>query len=259
MAQLYNRPLDMLIERQIETRHPVLRFAQIQAVAVLLEEAVRGSSSPEIVRLVPRRILHASRFLNACYAAFVDQQFAGALAASLPFIQMGAMERGMKLFRIWEDATRDLPPGGEYDLVDRFGNELHLEGWFAWIKDTGEPAATQGPEGSTNPELLAIKSPAAVFYFLEILKRFDSMGPEAIKQVASDAALAGREGLDYGSPEKKYQVPAYGPESLSGLEVMCLMFAAFQRVAPQHDIGIELHDAYQKALAIHEEKKRGRS
>jgi hypothetical protein len=37
------------------------------------------------------------------------------------------------------------------------------------------------------------------------------------------------------------------------------MFAAFQRVAPQHDIGIELHDAYQKALAIHEEKKRGRS
>jgi hypothetical protein len=69
MAQLYNRPLDMLIERQIETRHPVLRFAQIQAVAVLLEEAVRGSSSPEIVRLVPRRILHASRFLNACYAA----------------------------------------------------------------------------------------------------------------------------------------------------------------------------------------------
>ena len=49
----------------------------------------------------------------------------------------------------------------------------------------------------------------------------------------------------------------YGPESLSGLEVMCLMFAAFQRVAPQEDIGINLHDAYQKALAMHEAQKRG--
>jgi len=51
-------------------------------------------------------------------------------------------------------------------------------------------------------------------------------------------------------------VPTYGPEMLTGLEVMCLMFAAFQRVAPQHDLGIELHDAYQKALEVHEERKR---
>jgi hypothetical protein len=233
----------------------VLRFAQIQAIAVLLEEAVRGSSSPEIVRLVPRRILHASRFPNACYAAFVDQQFSGALAASLPFIQMGAMERGMKLFRIWEDTSRDLSPGGEYDLVDRFADELHLKGWFAWIKDTGEPAPVQGPEGSTNPELLAIKSPAAVFYFLEILKRFDVMDPEAIMHVASEAATAGREGLNYGSPDKNYQVPADGPDKLSGLDVRCRRGAAFQRVAPQHDIGIELRDAYQKALAMHEARK----
>ena len=50
---------------------------------------------------------------------------------------------------------------------------------------------------------------------------------------------------------------SYGPESLPGLEVMCLMFAAFQRVAPQEDIGIDLHDAYQKALAMHEAQKRG--
>jgi len=40
---------------------------------------------------------------------------------------------------------------------------------------------------------------------------------------------------------------------------MCLMFAAFQRVAPQQELGIDLHDAYQKALATHEERKRGDS
>lgn len=120
-----------------------------------------------------------------------------------------------------------------------------------------EPAPAPERAGTTNPELLAMKSPAAVFYFLDILQRFDAMEPEAIKRVAGEAAVTGRDGLNYASPDKSYHLPAYGPEALSGLEVMCLMFAAFQRVAPQHDIGIELHDAYHKALAMHEERKRG--
>jgi hypothetical protein len=222
----------------------------------MLDEAVKACTAPDIARIVPRRILHASRFLNACYAAFVDHQFAGALAASLPYVQMGAMDRGLKLFQIWETKTGNLTPGSEYDVVDRFAAELRLSGWFCWEEDTGKAAPAASAEGSSNPELLAQKSPAAVFYFLEILKRLDRMEVETIQRVAAEAALAGTGGLDYGSPDKSYRVPAYGDEMLSGLEVMCIMFAAFRRVAPQHDIAIDLHDAYHRALALHEERKR---
>jgi hypothetical protein len=80
---------------------------------------------------VPRRILHASRFLNACYAAFVDHQFAGALAASVPYIQMGAMERGLKLFQLWSEQTQNLTPGAEYEVIDTFAAELRLREWFS--------------------------------------------------------------------------------------------------------------------------------
>ena len=211
MAQLYNLPLDMVIERRIATRHRGLRFAQIHALSLLIEEAVKGCSSPDIVRLVPRRILHASRFLNACYAAFVDRQFGGALGAGGPFMEMGAMERGMKLLGLWDERTRGMAPGKEYDLVDAFATELRLQDWFEWVNDPGGPAPVHSPEGASDPELLATKSPAAVFYFLDILKRFDAMGVEAIKQVAADAAVAGRDGLNYGSPDKSYRVIAYGP------------------------------------------------
>jgi tetratricopeptide (TPR) repeat protein len=256
MAQLFNLPLDMVIEHRIATHYPALRFAQIQSISLMLEEAVKGCTSPEILKLVPRRILHASRFLNACYAAFVDQLFTGALAAGRPYVEMGAMERGTKLYEIWRAASRPFSPGDEYGLVDQFGADLRLRSWFDWRRDTGEPAPARPPEGSTNPALLALKSPAAVFYFLDILKRFDGMEPEAIARVAAESAQVGASGLNYASGDKTYEVPGYGPELLSGLEVMCLMYAAFQRVAPQHDLRIDLHDAYAKALAMHEERKR---
>jgi tetratricopeptide (TPR) repeat protein len=257
MAQLFNLPLDMVIERRLADHHRALRYAQIVSVSRLLEEAVKGCTSPEIIRVVPRRILHASRYLNACYATFVDRQFQGAFSATLPYAQMGALERGTRLFCIWDQSGQNLGPGTEYDLVDAMAADLRLRDWFAWIKDAGVMAPAGRPEGTTNPGLLATKSPAAFAYFLEILKRFDAMTPETIKQVAVEAALKGQDGLNYASPDKAYRLPTYGPDLLSGLEVMCVMFAGFQRIGPQHDIGIDLHDAYQQALAIHEAQKGG--
>jgi len=162
-------------------------------------------SAPDIVRVVPRRILHASRFLNACHSAFVDHQFAGALAASPPFIQMGAMDRGLNLFQLWERGTAQPNPGYEYKVVDKFAADLRLTGWFRWIDDPGETAPREFEEGSSNPDLLAMKSPATVVYFLEILKRLDRMDAEKIQRVGAEVALTGKDGLDYASPEKNYR------------------------------------------------------
>jgi len=69
------------------------------------------------------------------------------------------------------------------------------------------------------------------------------MDAKTVERNGAEAALAGQDGLDYASSEKKYRVPAYGEEMLSGLEVMCIMFAAFRRFAPEHAIAINLHDA----------------
>lgn len=257
MSQLFNLPLDMVIERRLATNYPALRYSQIQSISLMLEEAVKASNSPDIIKLVPRRIMHASRFLNACYAAFVDQLFSGALAAGLPYIEMGAMERGQKLLEIWQAASQQMSPGSEYDLVDQFGQELRLRSWFDWRHDTSNPAPAQSPSGSSNPALLAKKSPAAVFYFLDILKQFDRMDPAAIRRVAVESALAGQTGLNYMSEAKSYKIPSYCPELLSGLEVMCLMYAAFQRIGPEHDVQIDLHEAYAQALEMHGKQQPG--
>ena len=68
--------------------------------------------------------------------------------------------------------------------------------------------------------------------------------------VKVEAALLGREGLDYASPEKKYRVRALPRETFSGLELMCLMHAGFKRLAPGEDTGMNLDEPFLTALEL---------
>ncbi len=41
-------------------------------------------------------------------------------------------------------------------------------------------------------------------------------------------------------------------ENLTGLHLMCLMYAVFTRVAPEHDLGMDLNDSFLTALELHQ-------
>ena len=248
LAQLYNLPLDMLIEQRLATRHPGLRFAQIETVSTLIAEAEAGCTQPDIVRLTPRRILHAARFLCACYAAFADRLYAGALTASARYLALGVAEQGSQLLTLWDTKAADLKPGAEYELVDAFAQELRLTGWYRWVPDFAQAV---GQEGVSNPGALAARAGAAEQHFVEILARFDAMSDEAVKFATAEAAMAGQGGLDYSSPVAKYLVPTFRPEPLSGLEVMCVLYAGLKRLDPTKPVEIDLNAAYEKALARH--------
>ena len=85
-------------------------------------------------------------------------------------------------------------------------------------------------EGTTNPDLLKAKHPAAVFYFLDAFRRFEAMTPEQVRNVAFEIAMVGRSGLDYASPEPKYTLKSLPDEQFTGLQMMCLMYAGFKRI-----------------------------
>ena len=112
------------------------------------------------------------------------------------------------------------------------------------------PAITR--QGTTNPALLKEKQPAAIFYFLDAFKRFDAMTPEQVRDVAFEIALLGRNGLDYASPDEKYELRSVPDRKFSGLHLMCLMYAGFKRVAPEHDVQMDLNDSFLTALQMHE-------
>ncbi len=53
--------------------------------------------------------------------------------------------------------------------------------------------------------------------------------------------MVGRNGLDYASPYQKYTLKSLPDEKFSGLHLMCLMYAGFKRIAPDHDLHMDLN------------------
>jgi len=249
---LFNCPLDMLIERHIHDTFKPLQPAQFLSVRKLALEAWQTNSNPEIRRLTPRKIFLASLALNGAYGLFLDDLFHGASEFAAPYRSLDNFALSQRLWKHWQERARNLGPGGEYRLVDEFADILGLRDWYEWRPDPGHHEATAEPlkEGTTNPALLKQKEPAAIFYFLDAFKRFEAMTPEQVRNVAFEIALLGRNGLDYASPDQKYELRSVPDQKFSGLHLMCLMFAGFKRVAPEHDVGMDLNDSFLAALSL---------
>lgn len=253
---LFNCPLDMLIERQIHDTFPPLRPAQFLSIRKLALEAWQTNTNPEIRRFTPRKIFQATLALNGAYGLFLDELFHGASAFAAPYRGLDNFALSERLWQHWQERSKNHEPGDEYRVVDEFADLTGLRDWYVWRPDPGHHEAIVQPlkQGTTNPALLKQKQPAAVFYFIDAFKRFDTMTPEQVRDVAFEIALLGKNGLDYASPDAQYELRTLPGRKFSGLHLMCLMYAGFKRTAPEQELGMDLNDPYLTALSLFEQE-----
>jgi Flp pilus assembly protein TadD len=94
----------------------------------------------------------------------------------------------------------------------------------------------------------------AVMYLAGALERFEQMTADEVRKVGLEVAVLGMGGIDPNDPAQKYTLQSL-PGTFSGLHLLCLMFAAFRRVAPEHQIGFDLAREYDLAVALHAKRK----
>ena len=257
---LFNCPIDMLIERYICNTFPVLGPAQFLSVRVMAMEAWQTNSNPDIRRLTPRKIMQASLALNGAYCLFLDEQFQSASAFAALYKGLDTFELSKRLCKHWSQRSRNLGAGDEYRLVDEFADMTGLRGWYEWKPDAEDHDVTTAGrrERTTNPELLREKHPAAVWHLLSALERYDTLPVEKIREIAFEIAVLGENGLDYADPETKYTLRSIPDKNFSGLQIMCLMYAGFKRIAPELDPGMDLHEPFLTALELCQQNTQGR-
>ena len=242
----------MWIETLLHRDLPALRHAQFVSLHRLAGEALTAVTHAEIRKIMPPKVLRATTALNGAAAIFLDDLNHRATDFWSHYQRLDGAALSPQLFQLWKDRRDSFQPGDEYDLVDAFADLLGVRGWYEWQPDPGthevtEPAAH---EGTTNPELLRSKHPAAVWHLLDALKRYAPMDAEQVRAIAFEVAMLGQGGLDYASPEAKYTLTTLPGETFTGLQLMCLMHAGFQRIAPEHDTGMNLQEPFLTALGL---------
>lgn len=248
--QLFNAPLDMMIEQFLYQQHPQLRPYQFLSLQETQKENRQVLSHPDVKRLTPRLIYHSNVTLNAACALFTDHLL-GSTDYAAAYANIPQLRTARQLFALWQETMQDYQPGDEYDLVDEFAAVLKLSDFYEWQPDEPLPIEEEG--GSTNPELLKSKEMASVMYCLSALQRFENMPRQDILKIVSEIALLGQSGLDYASPEQRYRLAAIPGETFSGLQLMCLMYVGFKDIQPTVDVGMDLQEPYEMALKLHQE------
>ena len=256
---LFNCPLDVIVEYYLRDRIPALQHAQFVSLGKMAVEAATTTLNPEVRKITPRKILEAGTALNGAYAILLDEFNERATNFTVVYQQQDTFALSKQLADHWRTRHPQLGPGDEYNLVDEFADMLGLRDWYEWKPDTGAPPAvgesqSEKPEGTTDPELLKQKHPAAVCYLLSALERYDKLPVEQVREIAFEVAQLGRTGLSYADAEKKYRLKSLPDESFSGLQLMCLMFAGFKRIAPDQDVGMDLNEPFLTALQLFNEK-----
>ena len=258
VRQVQNAPIDLIIEAQLHCNFPILRASQFISLGVLAERAKESIINHKIQERMPKHILYASSALNGATALFLDKLWGGATCYVEPYRKLDSFSTSQALLSILENRIKTLKPGDEYEIVDVWAKKLGLQDWYEWQDNIEFYKASDKikSKGTTNPELLKKKHPAAVWFLLDALERFDSMTEEEIKTLSFEIGILGSGGLDYALPDKKYTLNNCPGEKFSGLQLMCLMYAGFNRFAPEKNLGMNLEKPFRTALQLYDIKKR---
>ena len=260
--QVYNSPLDMVLEYRLHANDTPVRASQFAWLYAQHLETLQVFTTPEIKRLSPPRIYKANLALNCAFDLFVDSLYAGRTDYASAYRNSEVLPIAQKLFATWQAAMPNLKPGDEYAIVDEFARILKLEGWYEWGTDEEMPpelteleVSEPSPQGATNPDLLKEKSSAAVMYLHGALKRFAGMTDAQVRAVGKEIAMRGIEGIDYASPESQYIVAAFPGETFTGLQMLCMMYVAFKRTEPSLDLQLDFQDEYETALKMFQQEQ----
>ena len=253
-SQLFNIPIDMIIEERLADRYETLRSCQFVSLYQMHQQAVPTLTDQHLRQITPPVIYRATLSLNHAFALTIDHLYGARIDCAVPYRREAAAVNGPRIFALWQRTMRRFEPGDEYRFVDDVAKLLDLAGWYQWRIEEEDESPTLGepdqPEGATNPELLEEQEPAVVMYCLDALERFAGMSDLEVKQIGFEIGLLGQGGLDYASSNVKYTLKALPGEEFSGLALMAMMYVAFQRIDPSLDLQLPFGDAYRRALGL---------
>jgi len=245
--QVFNCPLDMVVENNLYKKYPELRHSQFASLHLMHMEALNTYTNQEIKKLTPSTIFRASVTLNCAYALFIDDLYQGLTDYASAYSSSEYFSEGKALFLFWKKRIENFIPGDEYEMVDEFARKLKLLSWFDWQTDEVPLDSRINSDESESTTSLSTDNPKAYPFCLDALHRFDGQSRKNIFSIISEISILGMNGIDPTADEKNYTLKSYPNETFSGLHLLCLMYVGFQLYDSKVDCGLDFSKEYKLA------------
>ena len=172
-SQLFNFPIDLLIESRLFDANADCRELQYQSIRQQVETGVRIAEDATVRSSTPTKIFRASVGMNVALALWLEDRFPRRTDFLARFKQSDAFATGQQLYAHWRTAAPTWTPGAEYGWVDTWAEILGLRNWYGWLAGNAgtdrpprpEPrAGEQGTAPGADP--LSVAQEAAVTMYM---------------------------------------------------------------------------------------------
>jgi hypothetical protein len=140
LLQLYNFPLDLLIETRLLEAHPQLREVFFTSVHQQLTTSTRLVEDQAVRQRTPKLIHRASMAMNGAFVLWFDQHYPNRSDFLARFSRSDVWPLAKRLYRMWAQRAATWSPGDELHWVDEWATELGAKDWYQWVDGNTESA-----------------------------------------------------------------------------------------------------------------------
>ena len=269
--QVFNAPIDLLIEYDMHREFPEMRPYQFLSLERLIDEGVQSTTAKLITEIAPEEIVSKSKVYNLTLAMLYHELYG---VDRLPEFKAAGLEKqqATKFYEEFKEYREDREPAEEYELVRHWAEDLKLTSYFALVKEEAHRAKTgvlledQLDRIQADPLDQHSKDPerdremktfqegqaaigtnmAVVMFMVDALKFFNGKSKEEIKKAAVEIAMLGTQGI---VPDKQgYKLANVPGTTFSGYHLLAYYYVSFKCAMPE--MVEQLHLPYEKEYGM---------
>jgi tetratricopeptide (TPR) repeat protein len=251
--QVFNWPLDLIIEDYLYKTYPELRPIQFLTLKNNIINGEQFIKTP-IKQFVPNVIIRWNAIMNAVNALQLEELYD--LDFTKVFWPNEIKKEAENFYKKYKKNRFTRKPWEEYNDVMTWAKELSINKYVRFLAEK-TPVVSDWSEADTSSVenfLSSLNKPipkdldyAVVMYCISAIKYFKNLDFEDIKKIAFQVAMLGMNGIDQDSSEQKYSVPGMPWKMFSGRNILAYYFVGFKIVEPSQDTGLDWDREYEIA------------
>lgn len=277
--QIFNTPIDLLIENFIYNAHSELKPYQFLSLYTLLQEGLKAVTDKKIVDLSPKDIISKSKVYNIVNAIQFKDLF------GFDFVNdFQATSSELKLatdfYTEYLQYKDNKEPGEEYEMVLHWSEDLKLDKNFELVNEKEYRTKRTDIDNllssiENDPYDLESKDPykeremekfqktqekiginmAVVMFMVDALQFFEGMLIEEVKKTAFEIATQGTQG--YRPDKKNYRISSIPNKLFSGYHILAYYYVSWSLAIPDmlSQLNLPYDEEYKLAMTMYKPKK----